>query len=433
MKKIFTTLLLITLPLLLVSCLNESNKENDNIKPIVRVSNEYKTVLLNQYENVDLEEILLEGVTAIDNLDGDITEKIKVNYDEVDINIPGNYKAYFTVVDSSNNMSEAADKNVIVRAVGEILKPYDIYTNSISGEVKPEKQQLFGGAYYHKVQSSRDKWIGLEGTITLPEVKITRYDGNFDTSLNLDPYVKNLDNPSIYMGGTGSYESDVGLSLSRTLLKGTDHPPIGSYAFRPFWRYITNPNSVNKDIGGYDLANGRRYSVSAGNANASNMAGNWHYEDTEFYYLPGDKIRMIVYSPERNRLQLQIEVISKSTNPTSVKIREENGWKDPANFISPMFESEGHGLNGNAVFKRVNAIDQSGNEGKTAIPTNTTVLNANWESVYLHRQIDGKMYRIPFNEDRASSLSAPEANFFSTSPIDKITGGQLVSIHPNNG
>ena len=65
------------------------------------------------------------------------------------------------------------------------------------------------------------------------------------------------------MGGNATFESDVGLSLSTVLVKspgGDMGISVGSYAFRPFWRYIT---TNNYDIGGYDRANGRFYAVSS--------------------------------------------------------------------------------------------------------------------------------------------------------------------------
>ncbi|MBP5231762.1 MAG: hypothetical protein ILO68_08520, partial [Clostridia bacterium] len=93
----------------------------------------------------------------------------------------------------------------------------------------------------------------------------------------------------------------------------------------------------------------------------------------------------MVFSPEENKLQFAIQVISVSTLPSSVETRRANGWKDPADFVSPVFYSPGYGTGEKTEFKRVCAIDQSGNEGKEAIPTESEVTGVAWKSVYLYR------------------------------------------------
>ena len=74
-----------------------------------------------------------------------------------------------------------------------------MWQGEIPGEkAKPADPAVFGGAWYRKVVSSKDAWTGIEAVVTLPEVQIRRYDGEYDTSLPYDPEVKNLDNPSVY-------------------------------------------------------------------------------------------------------------------------------------------------------------------------------------------------------------------------------------------
>ena len=199
----------------------------------------------------------------------------------------------------------------------------------------------------------------------------------------------------------------------------------GCIAFRPFWRYITE---TDQDVGGYD-AHGGEYAVSA---NGNNCIANYHWKYTEYYYLPGDKLRIVVYVPEENKMQLQIEVLEKSTLPESVEMREKYGWKDPADFLSPVFTSPGHGTGILAEFKRVNAIDQSGNEGGVAISTQTEVKNIIWHETYLYRVIDGTLYRVPMNESRRGTTSAPEDKYFTVSyeGVDSSLGGEVVTIHP---
>lgn len=309
-----------------------------------------------------------------------------------------------------------------------LLTPPELFDGVIENEIlNPEPAPVFGGAWYHKVISSRDEWVGIEATVTLPEVKIARYRDEYDQSLDIDPNVKNLDNPSVYLGGNAVEESDVGLSFSLgvTDLKSNTISK-GSIVFRPFWRYIT---ASFKDEGSYD-AHGGKYSVAV---NGDNCFANYHWRYTEYYYLPGDKIRMTVFSPEADKLQLQIELIERSALASSVKMREKYGWKDPESFLSPVFSSEGHGNGNKTEFKRVNAIDQSGNEGGTAVVSGTEIKNAVWHSTYLYRIINGKMYRVPMNESRRAATDAPDASKFTVitdcerSPI----GGETVTIHPN--
>jgi hypothetical protein len=228
------------------------------------------------------------------------------------------------------------------------------------------------------------------------------------------------------MGGHATDESDVGLSFSRALIdiKGQTLSK-GGIAFRPFWRYITNEN---QDAGDYNAHNGE-YAVSV---TKNNCIANYHWKYTEYYYLPGDKLRMIIYIPEPNKMQLQIEVIEKSTLPSSVEMRKQYGWKDPANFKSPVFSAPGNGTDINVEYKRVNAIDQVANEGKTAITSQTEIKNAIWYETYLYRKINGKIYRVPMGDNRRGMLNAPDETRFTVSyeGVDRNSGGEVVTIHP---
>src|SRR5690554_2796885 len=418
----------------LVSCEynDEIITEDDNILPIILLQPGMDKIKVNQNDVVDLKALLIEkGITAVDNIDGVITENIEIKTNDFDITKSGSYFIDVFVFDSSDNKSEVKFIEIIVEEYFGLLANFPIYNQQIENEVTNiTPQRVFKGAYYYKSVSSIDYWRGIEGTITLPEFEIKRYNNSYDETLNIDPNVKNLDNPSIYFGGNAFYESDVGLSLSSTLLKN-GNISTGSYAFRPFWRYITSSNELNKDLGGYDLINGRRYAVGSTNASETNLFANWYYGDTEYYYLPGDKLRIIVYSPKDNFLQLQIQVIEKSTLPESLKIRNENNWEDPKDFISPLFVSQGHGLNSLAEFKRVNAIDQTGNEGSDVTPTNSNVKEAVWESLYLYRVINNEMYRIPFNSHRSNTLAAPSQKYFTASEVNEDTGGFKLTINPS--
>lgn len=434
MKNKINLIMVLLLTILLTSCTtnNDNDKDNpllnDTVAPILTILDSEKKVTIKQGEEYDL----MKGISAFDNLEKDIIKRVQILDDEYDNNVPGTYSILYFLADTAGNSAEPVERIIVVLNTSILVAP-PIFTGIIENEApKPETPTLFRGAWYHKVVSSRDKWAGIEGTFTLPTVKITRYKGSYNSELDVDPNGVNLDNPSVYMGGNATYESDVGLSFSKALINVQSNTlSKGSIAFRPFCRYITK-NAEDKDIGGYDLANGRRYAVSATNSTGDNMIANWYYGDTEYYYLPGDKLRMIIYSPEPNKSQLQIEVIEVSKDPVSVQMRKQYGWKNPENFISPIFASPGSGINGNVEYKRVNAIDQSNNENKDAIDTTTLISNAIWHEAYLYRMIDGVLYRVPFTDERRNYISAKDASKFTISydGVDTSKGGEVITIHP---
>ncbi len=396
----------------------------DTTPPTIRILRAAEHVKIKKGENYDL----MQGVTGKDDRDGDITHLIEIDKGGFDPAVAGEYTVTYLLADGAGNAAEPKYKTVTVVET-DVLKAYPIWEGAIDGEVKnPAPAPVFGGAWYYKTVSSRDKWIGIETTVTLPEIDINRYKGEFDTSLKVDPDAQNLDNPSVYLGGNAMSESDVGLSLSKVALDGSGTISKGNVAFRPFWRYIT---SEEQDVGGYDV-HGGEYAVTA---NGNNCFANYHWKYTEYYYLPGDTLRIIVHVPEEGKMQLQIEVIEASALPSSVAMREKYGWKTPADFLSPVFASPGHGTGIDAEFKRVCAIDQSGNEGGTAIPTETEVTGVIWHETYLYREIDGTVYRVPMDETRRASTAAPDKDKFTVTHdgVDTDKGGEVVAIHPGYG
>lgn len=402
---------------------SEESVTSDTVKPEISIDPAHLSVVIKAGENYDL----LAGVSGYDDTDGDITDKIQIDKGGFDPTKVGEYTVTYTLTDTAGNTAEVKIKTISVLKSSGVLSAPPVWNDSISGEkLNPADPAVFGGAWYYKVVSSKDKWVGIETTVTLPEIEIRRYKSDYDSALDFDPSVKNLDNPSVYLGGNALSESDVGLSMSLGVINTkTNEISKGSVAFRPFWRYITGED---QDVGGYD-AHGGKYSVSA---NGNNCFANYHWKYTEYYYLPGDKLRIVVYIPEENKMQLQIEVLEKSTLPESVELREKYGWKDPADFISPVFTSPGHGTGMDAEFKRVNAIDQSGNEGGTAISTESKMTNIIWHETYLYRIIDGVLYRVPMNESRRGTTAAPKSKYFTVTcdGVESSLGGEVVTIHP---
>lgn len=294
----------------------------------------------------------------------------------------------------------------------------EVYLGTIPNEAPdPAIPQCFAGAIYRKVVSSRDSWIGIEAVITLGE--FTPDEARFDTS-KMSYY---LDNASVYMGGNAQYESDIGLTWS-VGYEGPNNYSVTKkgVAYRPFWRYITS------------METGKRENIYK-NAPASSF---------EFYYFPGDKIRMSVISPKPNYLQMRIELLELTTIPKYVAQRQKYNLGDNFNrvFITDPFPSEGMGLI-KAEFKRVNAIDQVGNESKPTINTNAKVENAIWHEVYLYRKINDKLYKVPMTENRSASMICPlgknqngdftNAFKISYNGVDISLGGEIVTLDPKNG
>jgi hypothetical protein len=98
-------------------------------------------------------------------------------------------------------------------------------------EIQPRSFiQCFPGSYYRKIVSSVDYWLGIGGTVILPEM-------TFD-KLRINPNKPRqfLDNPSIYLGGNmDRQETDIGLTWE--VIKD-DNGIVSDErkAFRPFMR-----------------------------------------------------------------------------------------------------------------------------------------------------------------------------------------------------
>ncbi len=315
-------------------------------------------------------------------------------------------------------MNKTLTKKVVpIKEVGpsgyQLFKDAPLYLKPFVENKPPPPPKCFLGAWYRKVYSAKDNWLGIEGVITLgefnPDEKRFASDGRVI-------YERYLDNPSVYMGGQALSESDAGLGFNygylttNTLEKLNYGSP--KFTYRPFWRYIY---SEVIDVDG---------NVTRNNVNSWNVTD---AKDFNYYYFPGDTIKMSVYSPEKNYLQLRIELLKPSTIPKYKKIRDGYGLKEIKVFYSPLFYSEGHGAV-DAEFKRVNSIDQYGNEGFIVKETSATVTEAVWENTYLFKKIDGTIYRVPFTKNRRTEMACPNSESFTIK--DLTDGGEVVTIHP---
>ena len=289
----------------------------------------------------------------------------------------------------------------------------EIYDGLINEEKFPEgKQKCFAGAWYHKVASEKDQWLGIEGLIRLGE--FTPDEKRF----NLDGYGRFMDNPSVYMGGKALEESDAGLGYNLTYLSSDtskdltlSSPKLG---YRPFWRYIYQ--EVVDFNGNIERINHNSWNIAEARALC-------------YCYFPGDLIRMKVYSPIKDYLQLRIEVVEPTKIEKYVKIRKAYNLPDdkPQDFYSPLFISSGHG-HMPAEFKRVNSIDQFGNEGFYAKDTDASMSEAIWYETYLYRLIDGKLKKVPFTRTRQKVMTCPSKKAHTIVYGEGLE--ERITIHP---
>jgi hypothetical protein len=96
--------------------------------------------------------------------------------------------------------------------------------------------------------------------------------------------------------------------------------------------------------------------------------------------------------------------------------------------FSVQFEAPGFGPGKIQQFKRVNAIDQSGNEGRTVQPTTTRVEGAIWYQVWVERA--DRPDRIPLSPLRFTDMRCPDSDHFIVKPLDDgERGGEVVFIY----
>lgn len=244
----------------------------------------------------------------------------------------------------------------------------------------------FPGAYYRKAVSSFNTWTGIDGIVTLPQP-------HFDPDRRDPKTSKVLDNPSIYMGGhSDGQEIDAGVTWE--VIK----EPNGSVsrerkAYRPFWR-----------------------NEKWANAPAT----------PQYYYYPGDTLKISITTPADGQMRMDIVLLARAGDAASTGTTftlESMKALDPISSFSTSFEATNFGPNKQQQFKRVNAIDQSGNEEKDVSPTRTRVTGAKWHSVSLHRG-DSK---LPMTKQRITDMRCPDPTHHLVSSIDE-NGGEAIDI-----
>jgi hypothetical protein len=237
-----------------------------------------------------------------------------------------------------------------------------------SDEIRPAKTKpCFNGAYYRKLVSSSDVWLGIGGKVTLPTI-------TFDPE-RVNPLKPNqfLDNPSVYIGGNMSgQETDLGLTWE-VIRDANGNVTADRRAFRPFLR---------------------RTSFSSGQLAIYENAP----AQAQYYWYPGDEVEISVQIISDKKLRFIVEGEGKR--------------------FERDFDLDGYRAGVRGEFKRVNAIDQVANEGKPVQATKTKVENSVWTNTYLFRSYQNKVIQVPAHSSRLTDMRCPTSNNFKISATD---------------
>jgi len=197
-------------------------------------------------------------------------------------------------------------------------------------------------------------------------------------------FQRNLDTPSIYIGGSSDFETDIGFGFFQGFVD--NKITREKMTFRPFWRTIHLEDGIEKNI----------YSGTA-------------IKQTKYYYFPGDTVKINLVCEKDNFLTLRIELLeSTSLNPYK-EIR--NKIVENETFILRDIIAPGNGVRP-SEYKRVNAIDQYHNEGKPTQKTKAFAVNCEWKSVYLFRLVNNELRKIPFIDHRIKRIFSPNKSAF---------------------
>jgi len=270
--------------------------------------------------------------------------------------------------------------SLLACSVHQTAKLGQVTDVTIVNEILPAAQKpCFEGAYYRKLVSSHDYWRGIEGTVVLPRIE-------FDPQrVHAKKPGQYLDNPSIYLGGSmGNQETDIGMAWE-VIKEENGQVSKERKAFRPFLRRTGHESG---QLAVFENAPAQK----------------------AYYWYPGEEIKMSLVLVADKKVRFVVEGAGK-------KFERE-------------FECDGYLLKDLGEFKRVNAIDQVGNEGKPVQATKTKVLHAEWKSTNLYRLVDGKLTAVPFKKTRYTEMMCPAVKYFdvNASKVQVAAGAESLSI-----
>ena len=257
-------------------------------------------------------------------------------------------------------------------------------------EIRPAASiNCFQGAYYRKVVSSKDKWRGISVVVVLPQIY---YDPDRP---NRDKPGQYLDNFSIYLGGNaGGQETDIGLTWE-VIRNAQGNVTPDRICFRPFWRWTASGDQA------------------AGYANAD-------AQNTNYHYYPGDTLAM------------SLSVVGNGILRFAVAGQGRIEHKQ----FSVDFPCKAYTLSDPAEYKRVNAIDQVGNEGKPVQATKAKTEGTEWLETKLLRLNGTEVIPVPMHSGRYTDMRCPSTQNIRViaSDEDLKKGAEKVNIYgtPDN-
>lgn len=112
-------------------------KGGSELFPVLSV--EDKTFFVNDLTDKNINEKLLENITALDTIDGDISEKIIVDHSQVNPKVPGDYEVSYSVTNSFNNTTvEKAIVHIVEKEEGAPITVR--YVNEDDEDIIPPEQ-----------------------------------------------------------------------------------------------------------------------------------------------------------------------------------------------------------------------------------------------------------------------------------------------------
>ena len=271
----------------------------------------------------------------------------------------------------------AARKWVVANLkVGDAVKLGDApaIVKNANGEVQPAATlPCFDGAFYRKVVSSFDVWTGIVGIVKLGTPTV---DENRLSEKDKQP----LDNFSVYMGGrAGEKEIDAGLTWAFTKDEAGNMSKRRN-AWRPFWRNETWNNAP---------------------------------AEKQFYWSPGDTVQMAVIVAAPGKLRLIVA----------------DAGAQPKRVFQTEFDAKTFVANAPRQFKRVNAIDQFGNEGKSAQITKAEVTGAEWLQTLLLRGAGADAKQLPMDKTRLTDMRCSNEKHIVVTQTDAAKGAEKIDVY----
>ncbi|HEY9716163.1 MAG TPA: hypothetical protein V6C69_01735 [Trichormus sp.] len=250
-------------------------------------------------------------------------------------------------------------------------------TNHTAEPVVWPSMKVFTGSYYHKELSTVDNWNGITATVRLGEPVIDPH----RLAKNKHHQLTNLDDFSIYLGGiTSGRTVEAGLSWEVTLDKNGKKDELHK-VWRPFWRSPA-----------------------------------WHNAppQSKYYWKPGDVVNMTLSVDRINHMKLTVADVGPH----------------PKQSYTVDFSAPGVRPGEPISMRRVTAIDQSGREGMSVVPTNAKLIGTIWENTNLLRTTASGVEQIPLTSALEKQIDTPPGHINVRSiPLDATASGEYVDIY----